>query len=53
MWFEGRAPHQPNKQHDHDEVGWVLRSGFVLVEAAGNEHLQAAYDGGGHHLNRT
>lgn len=45
-----QPPHESNKQHDHDEVGRVLGSRLVLVKAAGNEHLQAAYEGGGEHL---
>lgn len=44
-------PHESNKQHDHDEVGGVLGSGLMLVQAAGHKHLKAAYDGGGEHLN--
>lgn len=46
-------PHESDKQHDHDEVGGVLGSGLVLVQAAGDEHLQAADDGGGQHLHGT
>lgn len=46
-------PHDPNEQHYHDEVGGVLAPGFVLVQATGYKHLQAADDSGGEHLNGT
>jgi len=49
----GHSPHEADKQHDHDEVGWILGSGLVLVQAARHKHLQAADDGGGHHLDST
>lgn len=49
----GEAPHESDEQHDHDEVGGILGPRLVLVEAARHEHLQAADDGGGEHLNGT
>lgn len=49
----GHSPHEADKQHDHDEVGWILGSGLVLVQAAWHKHLQEADDGGGQHLDST
>lgn len=48
-----RAPHESDEQHDHNEVGGILGPRLVLVEATRHEHLEAADDGGGEHLNGT
>ena len=49
----GDSPHEAHKQHGHDEVGRILGAGLVLVQAAGDKHLQAPDDGGGQHLDST
>lgn len=49
----GSLPHESHKQHDHDEVRWILISGLVLIQTTRDKHLQTANDCGGHHLNCT
>lgn len=44
-------PHQANKKHNHDEIGRIGKTAFVLVKAAGHKHFDAANEGGGEHLN--
>ena len=49
----GLSPHEAHKQHGHGEVGRILGAGLVLVQAAGDKHLQAPDDGGGQHLDSS
>lgn len=46
-------PHQAHEQHGHDEVGWVRKPGFVLIQTARNKYFQAPNKRGGQHLHST